>query len=88
MAAQGMHQGSLKQLEQISIHSNLRFIQLQSRAYREVRLGANVRINALTVWRVFKIAMSRLHATSTAKSISGAMHATECDIPFLPPCQR
>ena len=26
-------------------------------------------------------------ATSTAKSISGAMHATLCDIPLLPPCQ-
>jgi hypothetical protein len=60
------------------------------RNWHEVRLGANARINALAAWRVFQIAMSRprLHATSTAKSISGAMHATECDIPLLPPCQR
>jgi hypothetical protein len=50
----------------------------------EVRLGANVRINALTVWRVFKIAMSPLHATSTAKSISGAMTTPEPD-PFPDP---
>src|ERR1035437_7051070 len=58
--------------------------------YHEVRLGANARINALTTWRVFQIAMSRprLQATSTAKSISGAMHTTESDIPLLPPCQR
>jgi hypothetical protein len=26
--------------------------------YHEVRLGANVRINALAAWRVFQIAMS------------------------------
>src|SRR6267142_2198459 len=56
--------------------------------YHEARLGANVRINALTVWRVFQAAMPWLHATSTAKSISGAMHTTLCDIPCLPPCQR
>ena len=45
--------------------------------YQEVRLGANVRINALSVWRVFQAAMPshpRLHATSTAKSISGDEH--------------
>jgi len=50
--------------------------------YHEVRLGANARINALTAWRVFQIALSRprLHATSTAKSISGAMSTALCDI--------
>src|SRR6266545_214951 len=58
--------------------------------YHEVRLGANVRINVLAAWRVFQIEMSRprLHATSTAKSISGAMNVVLCDIPLLPPCQR
>lgn len=58
--------------------------------YHEVRLGANARINALAAWRLFQRAMSRprLHATSTAKSISGARHARECDTPLLPPCQR
>ena len=58
--------------------------------YHEVCLGANARINALTAWRVFQRAMSRprLHATSTAKSISGAMDTPLCDIPSLPPCQR
>src|SRR5208282_1815768 len=58
--------------------------------YHEVRLGANARINALAAWRVFQIEMSRprLHATSTAKSISGAMNAAQCHIPLLPPCQR
>ena len=58
--------------------------------YHEVRLGANARISALAAWRVFQIAMSRprLHATSTAKSISGAMNAAQSDIPLLPACQR
>src|SRR5208337_2443420 len=58
--------------------------------YHEVRLGANVRINALAAWRVFQMAMSgpRLHATSTAKSISGAMNTAESHCPLLPPCQR
>jgi DNA processing protein len=62
----------------------------QGTLYHEVRLGANVRINALAAWRVFQTAMSRprLHATSTAKSISGAMNATQCHLPLLPPCQR
>ena len=87
-----MHRSSLKQLEQISIHSNLGFsLQLLSRAYHEVRLGANVRINALTVWRVFQAAMlcqPRLHATSTAKSISGAMNTPAFHLPLLPACQR
>src|SRR5215510_5600561 len=84
-----MHRSSLKQLEQISIHSNLGFsLQLLSRAYHEVRLGANVRINALTVWRVFQAAMARLHATSTAKSISGAMTTPQTHLPILPACQR
>src|SRR5712672_3813276 len=54
----------------------------------EVRLGANVRINALTVWRVFQAAMPRLHATSTAKSISGAMTTPQFHLPLLPACQR
>src|SRR5882672_1264103 len=45
---------------------------------QEVRLGANVRINALTVWRVFQAAMPRLHATSTAKSISGESAQARC----------
>jgi hypothetical protein len=70
------------------IRAGIQFLTSEPGQYHEVRLGANVRINALTVWRVFQIAMSRLHATSTAKSISGAMHTTECDIPILPPCQR
>src|SRR5258706_15100276 len=53
----------------------------------EVRLGANVRINALTVWRVFQSAMPRLHATSKAKSISGAMATPQFRLPLLPECQ-
>jgi len=52
------------------------------------RFGANVRINALTVWRVFQAAMARLHATSTAKSISGAMTTPQFHLPLLPACQR
>src|SRR5258706_3186977 len=58
--------------------------------YHGVRLGANVRINALTVWRVFQAAMPshpRLHATSTAKSISGAMNTPAFHLPLLPACQ-
>src|SRR5438034_10375756 len=51
--------------------------------YHEVCLGANARINALTVWRVFQIAMSgpRLHATSTAKSIADAMTTPQLHLP-------
>jgi hypothetical protein len=59
--------------------------------YHEVRLGENVRINALSVWRVFQAAMPphpRLHATSTAKSISGAMTTPQFHLPLLPACQR
>src|SRR5688572_19967489 len=56
--------------------------------YHEVRLGANVRINALTAWRVFQAAMPLLHATSTAKSISGAMTTPAYHLPLLPACQR
>jgi hypothetical protein len=86
------HLSNLKQLEEIGIHSNLGFsLQLLSRAYHEVRLGANVRINALTVWRVFQAAMPchpRLHATSTAKSISGALNTAQFHLPLLPACQR
>src|SRR6185369_8508819 len=62
-----------------------------TRAYQEVRLGANVRINALSVWQVFHAAMPshpRLHATSTAKSISGAMTTLQFHLPLLPACQR
>src|ERR1043166_26665 len=66
----------------------LQFSTSEPGRYYEVRLGANVRINALTVWKVFQAAMPWLHATSTAKSISGAMHTTLSDIPCLPPCQR
>jgi hypothetical protein len=54
----------------------------------EVCLGANVRINAFTVWRVFQAAMPRLHATSTAKSISGAMTTPQFHLPLFPACQR
>jgi hypothetical protein len=56
--------------------------------HHEVRLGANVRINALTVWRVFHAAMAWLHATSTAKSISGAMTTPQFHLPLLPACQK
>src|SRR3954471_13674518 len=59
--------------------------------YHEVALGANVRIIALSVWRVFQAAMPchpRLHATSTAKSISGAMTTAQVHLPLLPACQR
>src|SRR5208283_361872 len=68
----------------------LQFSTSEPDQYREVRLGANARINALAAWRVFQIAMSRprLHATSTAKSISGAMNTAESHCPLLPPCQR
>src|SRR5262245_51618693 len=55
--------------------------------YHEVCLGANVRINALTVWQIFQ-AVLRLHATSTAKSISGAMTTPQPHLPLLPACQR
>src|SRR5215467_10055264 len=51
----------------------------------EVRSGANVRINALSTWRVFQAAMPihpRLHATSTAKSISGGPEISPRPEPF------
>jgi hypothetical protein len=69
---------------------NVRLLRQKLDQYIRHYFGANVRINALAAWRVFQRAMSRprLHAMSTAKSISGAMHATECDTPLLPPCQR
>src|SRR5262249_26979775 len=57
----------------------------------EVRFGANVRINALSVWHIFQAAMPsqpRLDATSTAKSISGAMTTPQRHLPLLPACQR
>ena len=52
-------------------------------------LGANARINAFIAWRVFQTAMSRLrlHATSTAKSISGAMNTPQFHLLLLPPVQ-
>jgi len=66
----------------------LQFSTSEPDQYHEVRLGANVRINALTAWRVFQAAMPRLHATSTAKSISGAMTTAQFHLPLLPACQR
>src|SRR5882672_3767126 len=69
----------------------LQFSTSEPDQYHEVRLGANVRINALSVWRVFQAAMlcqPRLHAMSTAKSISGAMSTLQVHLPLLPACQR
>jgi len=65
----------------------VRFIKLpRPDQHHEARFGANVLINPLSVLRVLQAAMSRLHTTSTAKSISGAM--TKPAIHFASGCQR
>ena len=53
-----------------------------------VCLSAKARISALITWRVFQAAMPQLHATSTAKSVSGAMTTPVVHLPLLPACQR
>jgi hypothetical protein len=50
----------------------LQFSTSEPDPYHEVHFGANVRINALSAWRVFQAAMPchpRLHATSPAARI-------------------